>query len=312
MTHIHHKGRAQTATRPRLFPRNRLRRGPLVDLPLANLRTGNSLYCVGWRNEKSWFLTHEQYLRSANLHDESAHVTEKRKESESVAGHEIPEDDSFGFHRSTLPDALSDSVWSYSHAESFNPCEWEVKSWGWWENPAEPQPPPEPFPGTDKYSCVIGPGSWRDAPFIPSLKRKTAATKEKNLAKFAAEHKQLCAERKALFKVWSRKLRETLGSHGNSHIGGCYETENCPSLRGKCLREETARVPRLRLYARRTPLHTPNERPNELHGFVPYAARSRNHEAVQSEAASTLDAGAVRCGSDTPRTTRRSRGCGVS
>lgn len=212
----------------RLLPRKRLRRGPLVDLSPEKLRTGNSLSCVGWHNGKSWFLTHEQYLRLASLHDESAHVTEKRTESESEAEHEIPEDDSFGFHRSTLPDALSDSVWSYSHAESFNPCEWEVKSWGWWENPAEPQPPPEPFPGADKYSCVIGPGSWRDVPFIPSLKRKTAATKEKNLARFAAEQKQLCAERKALFKVWNRKLRETLGSHGNSHIGGCYETENCP------------------------------------------------------------------------------------
>jgi ribosomal protein L37E len=103
-----------------------------------------------------------------------------------------------------------------------------VKSWGWWENPPEPQPPPEPFPGADKCSGVIGPGSRRDVPFIPSLKRKTAAKKEKNLARFAAEKKRLCAERKALFKVWNRKLRETLGSHSNSHNGGGYETENCP------------------------------------------------------------------------------------
>ena len=212
----------------RLLPRNKLRRGPLVDPPLANLRTGNSLFCVGWRDGKSWFLTHEQYLRLANRRGESAHVTEKRGESQSEAEHEIPDDDSSGFHRSTLPDALSDSVWRYSHDELFNLCEWEVKSWGWWENPVKPQPPPEPFPGADGYSYVIGPSSWRDAPFIPNLKRRTAATKEKNLARFAAEKKRLCAERKALFKEWNRKLRETLGSHSNSHNGGGYETENCP------------------------------------------------------------------------------------
>jgi ribosomal protein L37E len=200
-----------TTHRP-LLPRNRLRRGPLVDFPLENLRTGNSLYCVGWRNGKSWFLTSEQYFRLVDLGRESACVNGKSKaDNEKENADDLPE-----------------SIWTYNRAEPFNPSGWEMKSWGWWENPAEPQPPPEVFLGADRYSCVIGPDSWRDVAFILSLKRKTLAKKEKNLMRFAAEKKRLCAERKTQFKAWNKKLRETLGSHGNSHNGGSYETENCP------------------------------------------------------------------------------------
>ena len=195
-----------------LLPRNVLRRGPLVDLPLQNLRTGNSLYCVGWRSGKSWFLTPEQYLRLVDLGRESAWVTGKSKaDLEKKNADDLPE-----------------SIWTYSSAEPFNPSEWEMKSWGWWENPVEPQPPPGTFLGADRYSCVIGPDSWRDVGFIPSLKRKTAAKTEENLARFAEEKRRLCAERKAQFKAWNKRLREALGSHGNSYTGGRYQTENCP------------------------------------------------------------------------------------
>jgi hypothetical protein len=195
-----------------LLPRNRLRRGPLVDLPLENLRTGHSLYCVGWRNGKSWFLTSEQYLRLVDFVHESACVIGKAN----------------GDHENENADDSPESIWTYIRAEPFNPSEWEMKPWGWWENPAEPQPPPGPFLGADRYSYVIGPVLWRDVAFVPSLKRKTLAKKESNLVRFAEEKKRLCAERKAQFKAWNKKLRETLGSHGNSHNGGGYETENCP------------------------------------------------------------------------------------
>ena len=125
------------------------------------------------------------------------------------------------FRRSKLPDILPDSVWAYSRAEAFNPDDWLIRSWGWWESPAKPQSAPGPFPGADKYTRFG---------FIPSLKQKAAAKKEKsleNLARFAAEIKRLCVERKAQFKLWNKKLRETLGSHSNSHVG-LNDTKNCP------------------------------------------------------------------------------------
>jgi hypothetical protein len=209
--------RIWTQASPRLLPRNRLRRGPLVDLPLEDLRSGNSLYCVGWRNGKSWFLIPEQYLRLVDLGRESGCLTEMPQESEPEADHETE-----------TADDSPESIWTYSRAEPFNPSEWEMKSWGWWESPAEPQLPPGAFLGADRYLCVIGPDSWRDVAFIRSLKRKTLAKKEYNLVRFAEEKKRLCAERKAQFKAWNKKLRQALGSHGNSHSGGRYETENCP------------------------------------------------------------------------------------
>jgi hypothetical protein len=60
----------------RLLPRNRLRSGPLVDLPLHDLRTGNSLFCVGWRNGKTWFLTDQQYRRFTDFLRELLRVAE--------------------------------------------------------------------------------------------------------------------------------------------------------------------------------------------------------------------------------------------
>jgi ribosomal protein L37E len=198
--------------RQTFLPRKKLRRGPLVDLPFENLRTGNGLYCVGWRNGKSWFVTPKQYLRLVDLSRESGCVVGKSKADDATEN----------------ADDSPESLWTYSRAEPFNPSEWEMKSWGWWESPAEPQPPPGTFLGADRYSCVIGPDLWRDVNFIPSLKRKTLAKKENNLVKFAEEKRRLCAERKAQFKAWNKKLRESLGSHGNSHNGGRYHAENCP------------------------------------------------------------------------------------
>lgn len=224
---------------PPLLPRNKLRRGPLVNLPLDNLRTGSSLFCVGWRNGGSWLLTSVQYTNLVEnlpvVGLESGKPDELESgippELESGKPDELESDNPkydkfFSYLSHNRPDTLSDQVWMFSDAEPPDPAYvWSVVPLGTLVEPPPPQPAPEPFAGADRYT-TIGP-EWRDESFIPSLKRKTAAKKEKNLAKLVAEKKHLCAERKMQFKEWGKVLRGVLGSHTNSHNSAQCNNENC-------------------------------------------------------------------------------------
>lgn len=298
---LHHNGQERSAARQTLLPRSRLRRGPLVDLPLEGLRTGNSLHCVGWRSGKSWFLTDRQYRHFTDF---------LRAHFRIVAIIEEPDPEEDG-ESDASDDVLSNSVWAYGSAEAFNPIDWIIRSWGWWENPIDPQPPPEPFPGGDKYYGVVGLGSWRGIVFIPSLKKRTAAKKDKNLVRFANEKRRLCAERKAQFKHWNKKLRETLGSHSNSHNGGCYETENCP----RCGASVFTKKPRVCLDCGYTlgelPLPTQKTGPAMLRRSDGYAPSPRDYSGTQSKTAEALDPRAVRCGLNSPWAARGSDGYSV-
>lgn len=207
---------------PPLLPRNRLRRTPPIQIPLENLRTGNSLFCIGWRNGRSWFLTPAQYFSLVeNLPSVTAQKKQKSRRLPDELESDKPEYDEFASYlRRNRPDSLADRDWVYGSPKPPDEADQVIVAF---MEAHPPQPPPDPFPGAELYS-----GALHQFGVIPSLKRKTAAKQEKNLARFAAEKRQLCAERKAEFKFWNKKLREALGSHSNSHTGGGYETESCP------------------------------------------------------------------------------------
>src|ERR1700733_2607432 len=156
-----------THARLPLLPRNRLRRGPLVDLPLKNLRTGNTLFCVGWRNGKLWFLAPAQYNSLLKAVPLITHWKKPKSRTTDELESDKPEYDEFSLLvRRNRRDVISDRDWVCSYAAPFNPSDWQSVPIG---HAHLPQMPPEPFPGVDEYSCVIGSGSKR-FDFIPSLK----------------------------------------------------------------------------------------------------------------------------------------------
>jgi hypothetical protein len=199
------------------------------------LRTGDSLCRVGW-NGKTFHILPQKYVPFKSLRSSSVSIDELILRSEYTSPEEkqavrddwavsakkkgkdadalLSERDEFADHQRTV---LSDREWISPTAEPFVPAEWTKVEHI--EMPETPAPAPAPFIGADDYRYFVG---------IPVLNKKTAAKKESNLQRKRAERDRLCAERKVLFKEWSKQLREILGSHVNSHIGARYEAENCP------------------------------------------------------------------------------------